>query len=97
MRALFADKSHASAGSLIRLAAWAAYFGDAELALQALREATRQQPSRVWYVWLPVFETVRDRPEFSALIRDLGLADYWRQYGWPAFCRPLDDGDFACN
>jgi TolB-like protein/DNA-binding winged helix-turn-helix (wHTH) protein len=97
LRDLYADESNASAGSLIRLAAWAAYFGDPEFALQAMSKATRQQPSRVWYLWLPVFEDARGRPEFKALIRDLRLVDYWREYGWPDFCRPTDGDDFECN
>jgi TolB-like protein/DNA-binding winged helix-turn-helix (wHTH) protein len=97
LRDLYADESNASAGSLIRLAAWAAYFGDPELALRAMSKATRQQPSRVWYLWLPVFEDTRGRPGFKTLIRDLDLVEYWRQYGWPSFCRATDDNDFECR
>jgi tetratricopeptide (TPR) repeat protein len=97
LRDLYADESNSSAGSLIRLAAWAAYFGDPEFALRAMSKAIRQQPSRIWYLWLPVFEDTRGRPGFKTLIRDLNLVDYLRQYGWPNFCRPTDGNDFECN
>jgi TolB-like protein/DNA-binding winged helix-turn-helix (wHTH) protein len=97
LRDLYADELNRSASSLIRLAAWAAYFGDPELALRAMSKATRQQPSRVWYLWLPVFEGTRGRPGFKTLIRDLDLVEYWRQYGWPSSCRATDDNDFECR
>jgi hypothetical protein len=50
----------------------------------------------MWYFWLPLFEDVRRVPDFKSLVRDLGLVDYWREYGWPPFCRPLDGEDFEC-
>jgi hypothetical protein len=31
------------------------------------------------------------------VIRDHGLVDYWRAYGWPDLCRPLDGDDFECE
>jgi len=36
-------------------------------------------------------------PEFKQLVRNEGLVDYWRVYGWPDLCRPLGDDDFQCR
>jgi hypothetical protein len=34
---------------------------------------------------------------FKALVRDLGLVDYWRASGsWADFCRPIGADDFEC-
>jgi hypothetical protein len=38
---------------------------------------------------------VRKTDEFKAILRDLGIADYWRQSGnWGDYARPLGDDDF---
>lgn len=97
LRALDADEAYASAGALTYMAAWSAYFGDPELALRQMGDAIAQQPSRVWYLWLPVFSDVRRQPGFKNLIRDLDLVDYWRDYGWPDNCRAAGDSDFECH
>jgi hypothetical protein len=31
---------------------------------------------------------VRKTEHFKALARNNGLVDYWRERGWPEFCRP---------
>jgi hypothetical protein len=30
------------------------------------------------------------------LVEDLGLVDYWKQYGWPDDCRPVGE-DIQCG
>lgn len=39
----------------------------------------------------------RKLPEFRQLVRELGLLDYWREYGWGDFCKPVGDNDFECS
>jgi hypothetical protein len=78
-------------------ASWSAYFGDPALALRLGRESVTRQASSMFYLWLPLFEDVRRLPEFKDVVRDLDLVGYWREYGWPTFCRPLDGDDFACE
>jgi tetratricopeptide (TPR) repeat protein len=81
----------------INFALWAAFFGDDELALDLLTAALEQSRTNTYYVWMPLFERARQRPAFKALLRDLGLVDYWREYGWPEICQPTQGDDFACR
>jgi tetratricopeptide (TPR) repeat protein len=78
-------------------AAWAAHFGDLELALQAARGGTAVRSHNVWLLWLPLFEGVRRTPGFERLVADLRLVEYWKLNGWPKACRVLGADDFACN
>jgi TolB-like protein/DNA-binding winged helix-turn-helix (wHTH) protein len=79
------------------VAAWAAYYGDAELALAAAQSATRTRKHNVWFLWLPLFEEVRRTPGFRKLVAELGLVDYWGEYGWPAACRGVSNVAFQCE
>jgi hypothetical protein len=92
-----AEAAHRSALGLVSLGAWAAYFGDHALALRLLGDSIARLETRVWYLWLPLFDETRRQPGFEDLIRDLELVDYWREYGWPEFCRPLGESDFECR
>jgi hypothetical protein len=79
------------------LSAWAAYFGDTALALQWLREATELQATTLGFAWLPVFADARREPGFKDFLRDFGIVDYWKRFGWPESCRPLENDDFVCD
>jgi TolB-like protein len=96
IRTAYADASNPSPVALMFMAAWTAYFGDPVFASHLAEEAVGRQKSMIYYFWLPLFEDVRRVPEFKDVVRDLGLVDYWREYGWPPFCRPLDGEDFSC-
>ena len=81
------------------VALWAAYFGDRQLALEALR-TSQQQPDlySLWNMWRPIFKDVRRLPGFKQLVRDIGISDYWRESGnWADFCHPVGDDDFECT
>lgn len=74
---------------------WAAYFGESELALSAMRRSPD-----LWAIWLPVVADLRTRQEFLEIIASTGLPDYWREFGWGDFCRPIDQADsdaFECS
>jgi hypothetical protein len=43
---------------------------------------------------IPAMREVRQQSRFRALVREIGLVDYWTEFGWPEFCRPVDDGNF---
>jgi TolB-like protein/DNA-binding winged helix-turn-helix (wHTH) protein len=79
------------------IAAWAAQFGDADLALDSLRSALRDQPGQAVFLWLPQFRQMRQLPAFKELLREIGIVGYWRQYGWPTVCRPARGDDFDCD
>jgi TolB-like protein/DNA-binding winged helix-turn-helix (wHTH) protein len=76
---------------------WAGYFGDAALALDAMHSAVAEQPGQVVYLWLPQLMEMRQLPAFKAFLREIGIVAYWQEYGWPAICRPVANGDFTCD
>jgi TolB-like protein/DNA-binding winged helix-turn-helix (wHTH) protein len=76
---------------------WAGYFGDAVLALDAMRSAVAEQPGQVVYFWLPQLKEMRQLPEFKALLREIGIVAHWQAYGWPEICRPFGNDDFVCD
>ncbi len=58
-----------------------------------------QEVDAYWYwpnVWNGNCAGVWTRPEFSALVEEVGLVEYWREVGWPEACQPNDEG-FACG
>jgi tetratricopeptide (TPR) repeat protein len=69
--------------------------GDRDLALTMLRSyVTRNRGgTRTWWEpWLLPHSGVRADPRFKELMRELGLADYWRQSGkWADFCGPVGE------
>ena len=48
-------------------------------------------------LWHPAYAAARKTEPFKALMRKVGLVDYWRAKGWPAVCRPLGSEDFVCD
>ena len=85
---------------LMAIAHLAAYFGDADFALDALRETVENTPVYIglFGVWRPIFRDVRKLPGFKDLVRSQGLADYWRATGkWGDFCHAVGDDDFECS
>ncbi len=88
--------SATSAADKALLAQWAAFFDDPDLSLQLLQDAAPHlnHPGRLWQ---PLFGGVRKRPGFKDIVRTMGLVDYWRASGWPAFCQPVGDADFVCR
>ncbi len=76
---------------------WAGHFGDPMLALDAMRAAIDEQGSQTVYLWLPQLAPMRRLPEFKTFMRDIGMVEYWQEYGLPSFCRQADGNDFVCN
>ena len=75
---------------------WALFFGEKDLALRALRHAFGPG-TNTFYLWRTDLKPLRGMPEFKALVRDLGLYDYWRSSGkWGSVCKPLGGDDFVC-
>lgn len=86
----------ANPGEKAALAEWAAYYHEPLLALELLTAAAPHlaEPAMLWQ---PLQRDVRKLPAFNELVRDLGFVDYWRKYGWPDACHPLQNDDFVCE
>src|SRR5690606_28239329 len=79
---------------------WAAYYGDPRHAIALLRRMDRSGLNGTVLLldmWRPTLATARRLPEFKELVRDLGLVEYWRAYGWSDHCRPVGANDFDCE
>lgn len=48
------------------------------------------------YLWAHWSISARRQPGFKALVRDVGLVDYWRKTRWPDYCQPKGE-DFECE
>lgn len=77
------------------LLVWAAYFHAPELGLELLADEAPNL-NHPGLLWIPLLRDMRRLPAFKDIVRKLGMVDYWRAYGWPDFCRPLQD-DFSCD
>lgn len=48
--------------------------------------------------WEAFAGPLRKKPEFRQLVADLGLPEYWDEYGWPTeYCRRTAPDDFECS
>lgn len=84
---------------VMMISAWAAYFGDPELAVRAMGKLPPLAHNAFnWIIWRPVKRDMRRLPEFKELVRAWGLVDYWRTTGkWGDYCRPRGTADFDCG
>jgi TolB-like protein len=80
---------------VFKVARVAGAYGHPDIAMAALRAASPQAPSGQFsFMWCPEFRATRQRPEFKQLVRDIGMAQFWRETGrWPDCCRPLGEDD----
>ena len=97
VRSWYGNLAEATHNEHMVVAAWAAHYGDHELALRAATGGTAVRAHNVWFLWLPLFREVRRTPDFKRLLSDLGLVDYWRRNGWPQTCRAIGSVDFECD
>jgi TolB-like protein len=81
----------------LQMGALAARFGDPELALTAFEDTFASGPEQIYAVWRPVYRDMRKLPRFKEFVRRIGLVDYWLEYGWADFCRPVGENDFECD
>jgi hypothetical protein len=93
---LYRDPKCAGPLNRMAIAACAAYFGEHELALNALAEACEAVPLYAHKFWQPLFREVRKLDDFKLFMRSHGFLRYWKRYGWPDQCRPTNAG-FTCD
>jgi len=80
------------------IAAAADYYGDVDLALEALATQFRLLGKAPTVPWDGALKHVRGTPGFKDLMRRYGYESYWRATGdWGDFCRPAGENDFECR
>jgi hypothetical protein len=99
LRAAVGDPRYQDSTRRMKIAVWAAQFGDDELAMSALRRSAIDfEGGRIAAIWNPVLRGVRQTKAFREMLGELGLVDYWRSTGrWGDFARPTGPDDFECH
>ena len=97
MRRIYTENKNLSSSENIYISLWAAYFGDSEFALDALEKGISIHSGGLFAIWYPAMREVRKTPRFKEFVRDIGLVDYWKEFGWPDLCRPVSNDDFECD
>jgi len=97
LRLLSSNNKNLSSEDFEFLACIAAHQGDPDFALSVMERAISLQATGFNTIWFPVMREVRQLPRFKEFIREIGLVDYWKEYGWPDLCRPVGDDDFVCD
>ena len=80
---------------------WTVHFDDMALAREWLATLLTIEPDYVIVdpIWLQ-FESLaplRELDEFRQLQQLYRHDDFWREHGWPAYCRPTGPVDFTCG
>jgi len=73
-----------------------AMLGDLDLAFQLAGQLAEGKKLPLSLLWEAETRAMREDPRMEALVKQVGLLDYWRQYGWPDQCQPSGEG-FACG
>ncbi|MES2603491.1 MAG: winged helix-turn-helix domain-containing protein [Pseudomonadota bacterium] len=97
LRVIYNDMAGWDSGQLVNASMFAAYYGEDKMAMDMLRVGLQDNWVNTYILWLPVFDKVRQSPEFSEFVEQAGFADYWRQQGWPQVCKPVSDTDVSCD
>ena len=97
LRRFYKSDVKLSSNDFITVSIWAAYFGDPELALDTMEQSVKIHATSLHDFWAPLFHETRQLPGFREFVRDIGLVDYWKRYGWPDLCHQTDSGDFECD
>jgi adenylate cyclase len=72
------------------------YIGAPERALELFEEDNRTL-NDLSLLFHSSYAPVRKMERFKKIVRDAGLIDYWRERGWPSYCRPVGADDFECD
>ena len=98
VRRAISDPAFQDVTRMIWLSLLAGFYDATDEALVAIRRAyvdMNPVPHLRRYMWMPVLSGARKDPRFKAIVRELGLYDYWRTTGnWGDVARPVGDDDF---
>ena len=80
---------------------WAAYYGDYDLAEKIMEAGTLQEDIKgtLDTSWLnyPFLNPLHNSDVYKRLVKKTNLDDFWRENGFPRYCRPIGEDDFACS
>jgi TolB-like protein len=99
VRKAFQDPTYHTLVRLEAIAEFADYYGDADLALAALREQyVENGDTTILFIWKTYVTGLRTDARFRQILRDLGIAKYYFWSGnWGDFCKPVGKDDFQCH
>jgi TolB-like protein len=99
LRSALEDPANADFARTMMVFQLADALGDGELALDAIRRVrgANDQVSTP-LIWIAPVSDLRTLPGFKAMLREMGIAQYFRESGdWGDACRPVGDDDFECR
>jgi hypothetical protein len=74
------------------------WLGEPKRALSVAQERpTRNDTLFLPSLWTAAGRNARMLPEFSAFLRQSGLAEFWNRSGPPALCHKNEGGDYVCE
>jgi TolB-like protein/Flp pilus assembly protein TadD len=103
LRALLGDAPAAALSQNEKLMwmGWAVFtcdvwIGNGDLAIDLMLS---QEVTELQFIafFLPEATVLRQHPRFRKHVRDSGLLDYWREWGWSDYCEPVGEDDFRCD
>jgi len=73
--------------------------GQAERAAKLALVDVKENSQDIVEFWLSdtAAGAMRQTQAFKTVLEELGLLDFYREYGWPDLCRPVDEDDFECD
>ncbi|MEM9107225.1 MAG: hypothetical protein AAGC96_16355, partial [Pseudomonadota bacterium] len=73
--------------------------GGEDLLLQGFEYIGLEAQRRLQFFTVPwrMIDVIGDNDSFKKTVRDMGLYDYWQEYGWPDYCKPVSETDFRCS
>jgi eukaryotic-like serine/threonine-protein kinase len=79
-----------------------AHFLQPPRSLETAAEAIRQEyrdigVDAIGWMWYPALSELRQHPQFTEVMEQIGMIDYWRAHGWPDLCRAPVGGLLDCD
>ncbi|MCH7807503.1 MAG: hypothetical protein IH995_10275 [Proteobacteria bacterium] len=74
-----------------------ALLGDASVVMEFLETVSNNANAEHIFITAPSYRKVYNDPVFKDYLRKNGLVEFWRENGWPDYCKPVGDDDFECD